>query len=458
MRNDKESPFSLHLAATGEQWPVTRFKGGEGLNQVYRFEIQLIGPALDIDALLHSEAYLRLGEHHGIHGLLASVSLEYRHPRQQVCHLVLMPRLQQLHTPRKRRALSAMTVPQILQHLLETNGLSEDHYRIELDEARYPLRPFCIQYEESDLQLLQRLCEEEGIHYHFSHRPDGHVLVLADDAMNFDPQPLTTPFHCGTAQPQTGPVIWALYQRHGQPLDRLPPFCHDPAPFQDDEHAANQRLSDARPSILRDTQDHLRQRSRRHLERLRAGQSRVCGHSTRCELLSSRIVQVEQHPLARFNDQWLLIETQHQFQQTSTTSVYRNQFTAILWSTPFRPPLKQPRPSIPGYQRARVWGVEGQPAVLDRQGRLPVCLWPDDPDAEDTDLWLPMALTVAQAFANRLPLAGSEVLVSFLDHDPDRPLICGLLDPQRDSPPTRPAPIDTRLLFDWLLHDPDINL
>ena len=57
-----------------------------------------------------------------------------------------------------------------------------------------PLRPFCIQYEESDLALLQRLCEEEGIHYHFEHQRDGHVLVLADDSLSFPQEPVLTPF------------------------------------------------------------------------------------------------------------------------------------------------------------------------------------------------------------------------------------------------------------------------
>ena len=73
-------------------------------------------------------------------------------------------------------------------------GCPPDSYRFELATGHYPLRPFCIQYEESDLALLQRLCEEEGIHYHFEHQRDGHVLVLADDSLSFPQEPLLMPF------------------------------------------------------------------------------------------------------------------------------------------------------------------------------------------------------------------------------------------------------------------------
>lgn len=67
--------------------------------------------------------------------------------------------------------------------------MPEGSYRFELSNGHYPVRPFCIQYEESDLALLQRLCEEEGIHYHFEHQRHGHVLVLADDSLSFPKTP-----------------------------------------------------------------------------------------------------------------------------------------------------------------------------------------------------------------------------------------------------------------------------
>jgi type VI secretion system secreted protein VgrG len=138
---------------------------------------------------------------------------------------------------------------------------------------------------------------------------------------------------------------------------------------------------------------------------------------------------------------------------------YSNRFTAIPWSTVFRPALKQVRPSIPGYQTARVLGPVGQPAALDEQGRIQVCLWPKpgfEAD-ESVGLWLPVALAApdGRIDPSRLPMAGTEVLVSFLDSDPDRPVLCAGMSHLQ---PSRPAPEprrDAHLLLDWLINRSD---
>jgi type VI secretion system secreted protein VgrG len=179
---------------------------------------------------------------------------------------------------------------------------------------------------------------------------------------------------------------------------------------------------------------------------------------------------VAEHPLANFNDQWLVTEIRHQGRHASIllddtagmTPGYRNQFSAIPWSTVFRPALKQPRPSIPGYQPAQVCGSVGQPATVDEDGRVQVILWPaiQSTNEVSTSLWLPLALTTAEDWIDpaRLPVAGSEVLVIFLDSDPDRPVLCTTMSPkpQPRHPHPREPRGDTRLLFDWLLNRSDL--
>jgi type VI secretion system secreted protein VgrG len=168
-----------------------------------------------------------------------------------------------------------------------------------------------------------------------------------------------------------------------------------------------------------------------------------------------------EHPLSGFNDQWLITDVQHGGQQPSILAEqrprrYSNQFTAIPWSTEFRPALAQPRPSIPGYQTALVLGVAGQPAVLDEQHRIHVRLWPTpEDDADDsTGLWLPVAFATPERGIDpsSLPLAGSEVLISFLDSDPDRPVLCAtVFNPTKPRAAYRPRS-DGRLLLDWLIN------
>jgi type VI secretion system secreted protein VgrG len=475
MHNDKESPFTLTLLDGDLSLQVLQFSGRERLNRPYRFDIEVIGlaPAMNLDRLLQQTAFLSLGDGEGIHGVLHSVSREHCGPHRIGYKLLLVPYLQALDRHRSRRVFHRLSVPMILCQLLEDHDLPKDSYRFELANGHYPLRPFCIQYEETDLALLQRLCEEEGIHYHFEHHRDGHVLVLADDSVSFPQEPLLMTFEDDASGESTRPTITELFQRHDSPLMHTQPDAQNRGAPNADEGAANHAFAGSAPIAPHPVpeQRHRDQRSRRHLERLRCQHLQIHGQSNQSALHSARIVQVAGHPLTSFNDQWLLTETRHEGQQPSILAgdkadialVYRNQFTAILWSTVFRPALKQARPSVPGYQPARVLGAAGEPAMLDDRGRIQVRLWPtvEYESDESVGIWLPIVLVAPNGRIDpcTLPRAGSDVLISFLDSDPDRPVLCAGLGHTHDPRPvTTPEPrSDTRLLLDWLVNRPDLR-
>lgn len=439
MHNDKENPYTLTLLNGDLSWPVVQFKGHEALNQPYRFEIDMIGlaPAMNLEHLLQQPVYLSFANGQGVHGIIHSASREHRGPQRIDYRLVLVPWLQNLDRQPARRVFYQLDVPAILRLLLAENGLPEHSYRFELPDGRYPGRPFCIQFDESDLTFLQRLCEEEGIHYHFEHQRDGHVLVLADDSLSFPEEPLLMHFHGDPPATGQTPVISELFQRHTSP----------PLPVRP-----------ASPAL-----DHDRL-SRRTLERLRCRHGQLQGRSNQSALRSGHILQVSEHPLPNFNDQWLLIELRHQGQQPSilerpTTDKarrYSNQFTAIAWSSVFRPALRHPRPAIPGFQPARVLGPPGEPAPMDDQGRIQVQLWPtaNVTDEPSSGLWLPMVVATPHGRIEswRMPMAGSEVLISFLDSDPDRPVLYAAASNPPTPRPARQPRGDDRLLLDWLVN------
>lgn len=472
MHNDKESPFTLTLLDGGLSLQVLQFSGREGLSQPYRFDIDVIGLAssMHLDQWLQQPAFLRLAGDQGIHGVIHSVSREHRGPHRVGYSLVLTPHLQHLDRHSSRRVFHRLSVPAIVRQLLEEHQLPEHSYRFELANGCYPPRPFCIQYDESDLAFMQRLCEEEGIHYHFEHQHDGHVLVLADDSLSFPQEPLLMPFHDDAFNDSALPVISELFQRHDPDLAPARWEARNRGARVIGDGAANHPLTRTGPMTARPAPEQLHhdQLSRRRLERLRCQQRQIHGQSNQSELCSGQILQVAEHPLSSFNDQWLLTDIRHQGQQPSILAEdqsdsarrYSNLFTAIPWSTVFRPALKHARPSIPGYQPARVLGPVGQPAALDDQGRIQVRLWPTpgvEAD-ESAGFWLPVALATPDGRIDptRLPMAGTDVLISFLDSDPDRPVLCaGRGHPQ----PSRPAPEshrDGRLLLDWLVNRSDL--
>lgn len=418
MHNDMESPLGLSPTLTLPElalsFAVRQFKGHEALNQLYQLDIELLGPApaIRLEQWLHQPAYLCLGPGIGRHGIVQRAGLIDANAQQITYRLTLAPRLLALEQPPRRRIRRELSVPQLLHQLLEERGLPADSYRFELHHGEYPPRALCIQYDETDLHLLHRLCEEEGIHFHFEHHDDRHVLVFAEDSASFTQHPLETAFAPGADHA----VISQLFQCHNPPCSaprhsvqpRGEPQESGPAPA-DAANQVAQATARATP-----TQQHQRQLSRRELERLRCLHRQVQGHSTQPGLRSGGILQVSGHPVAAFNDQWLLCEVEHE----GTASHYRNQFTAIPWSSEFRPAHTHLKPRIPGQHIGRV----AEPPVLDAQGRVQVWLWPAQAtDDAPSGLWLPRVQVATDA--GQLPAGGSEVPVSFLDGDPDRPVL-----------------------------------
>ncbi|WP_334597323.1 type VI secretion system Vgr family protein [Pseudomonas alvandae] len=465
MRNDMENPFSLTIMQSDMRLHVLGLNGREALNQPYRFDLDLIGqePPISPDALLGQAAFLRLDGESGIHGIVHSVSLSAEAAHRVGYRLTLVPYIQQLEQGLRRRVFHRLTVVQILQRLLEENAIPALSYRFELPNGHYPCRPFCIQYEESDLTLLQRLCEEEGIHYHFEHSPLGHVMVFAEDPKSFPVQAVELLMEADKVG-----AITRLYQRHHS----IPPG--PPHGFRD--RAAAETTDTANPASeaaherKRDdpTRIHRFQAGRRHLERLRYRKREIHGHTLSPALRSGHIARIDGHPVSTFNDQWLVTEVRHRGRQFSILETnlptppaakdYCNQFCAIPWSSVYRPLLVHPKPCVPGNHLAYVLGPPGQAATSDLQGRVMVSLW----NRDDEGIALPVSCLTPGDHPSLL--AGSEVLVSFLDGDPDRPVLCvGLLEPgPGNGGPTSPHPLapsnnNTGLLFEWLLNPPDIT-
>lgn len=424
MLNDMESRPTLTFTTTAQCFAVRQFSGHEALNQLYQFEIDVTGPVLDLQQSLQQPALLALTGQAMIHGIIHGASRYYEGRQHVGYRLMLGPQLQVLDQPRRRRIWQQASVPQILRCLLQEHQLAEHSYRFDLPYGVYPARELCIQYAESDLQLLHRLCEEEGIHFHFEHYPEQHVLVFAEDSGSFTRQLPATRFEPDAGRGQ--PVIQQLVQSLGRPHD-VPQLALRRTTLHDAsftfEQAANQPHCPApAPSVrLSPAPAHQNQLRRRELERQRCLDQQLDGRSTQAAMSAGRILHVNGHPQAALNDQWLLYELQHHFQtlEDGDTASYHNRFKAIPWSTEFRPPLNAAKPCISGPQIGRVI----EPTRLDEHHRLQVELWPADADGHaGQGIWLPIIHSGSGQAT--VPKAGSEVHVSFLEGDPDRPVLC----------------------------------
>lgn len=180
----------LDISRPHSSFRVLSCNANEAFNQPYSFELEILSPAGPLDAheLLFSAAWLYSeGSRAGVHGHIQSIvrgsnepaSRNLLHPSATRYQVTLGPRLGLMAYRHNQRIFQEMSAHQIITQVLGEHGIDESTY---LWQRTQPCveRDFCAQYRESDLQLLQRLCDEENVHYYFLHTRHRHVVVFAD--------------------------------------------------------------------------------------------------------------------------------------------------------------------------------------------------------------------------------------------------------------------------------------
>ncbi|MFG8297233.1 type VI secretion system tip protein TssI/VgrG [Pseudomonas aeruginosa] len=450
-----QTHFSLSLDGLRHDLQVLEFSGHEGISRPYRFELELVGEraGLDLETFLHRPAFLAFTpQGQGVHGLVYGAAQGDAGKRLTRYRLTLVPHLAYLAQRNNQRIFQHLTVPQIVGRVLEEHGILADAYRFQLG-TRYPEREYCVQYDESDLQFVQRLCCEEGIHFHFQHSATAHLLVFGDDQTVF-PRLAPVAYQQDSGLVADRPAIKRFSLRLASRTTRTTRRDYD---FEKPRlllEAGNRPAADAPAEPDLEDYDYPgrfvdRQRGKllnqRALERHRADWRLGEGVSDQPLLVSGHFLEIAEHPRAEWNDLWLLSEIFHEGKQpqvleenvTSDTSAstddfqqgYRNRFLATPWEVFFRPPLEHPKPRVLGSQTAVVTGPPGEEIHCDRYGRVRVQFhWDREGQGDDkSSCWL----RVASGWAGNgyggivIPRVGMEVLVDFLEGDPDQPLVSG---------------------------------
>jgi type VI secretion system secreted protein VgrG len=462
-----ETHFILSFEDYVSDLQILSFKGIEGINRAYRFDLQLISedPALDLKNLLHRQAFLAFdAQGSGIHGQIYSVAQCDAGKRLTRYDVALVPRLQYLLHRTNQRIYQQMSAQEIIALILEEHGILSNGYRFLLRRP-CPPRDYCVQYAETDLHFIQRLCEEEGIHFHFQHSTQAHLLVFADEQAIFPRLGSATAYLQDSGMVADEPTIKGFELRLQTRTSRVTRRDYD---FERPSlllEAGYEPSSDSTEPSLEDYDypgrftDRTRGTllSQRALERHRADYKQVEGWGNQSKLFSGHALKLSGHPNEAWNDLWLLTEIVHEGKQpqvleesvTSDTPYsddgfnqgYRNHFLCTPWEVTYRPPLQHPKPRMPGSQTAMVTGPKGEEIHCDEYGRVKVQFhWDREGQADDkTSCWL----RVASGWAGdryggiSIPRVGMEVLVTFLEGDPDQPLITGCLNHK-----TNPAPYE----------------
>ncbi|MBU2067235.1 MAG: type VI secretion system tip protein VgrG [Gammaproteobacteria bacterium] len=451
MRDANQAHITLDIQGASSDLQVLEFTGRETLNKPYRFDIELVSesPDLDLEALLYQPCYLGFGPAgKGVHGVVYAIEQGDAGTRLSRYRITLRPQLTYLAHRFNQRIFQHLTVDKIIAQILEEHGIQGDAYRFELNSI-YPERDYCVQYDESDLHFIQRLCEEEGISFFFQHSEQGHVLVFGDDQTVFPKLPAVV-YQQDSGLSADHEVVRAftvrLETRSSQASYRDYDF-EKPKLVMEGAYS-----SEFFPTLeVYDYPGRFTERPRgkhlakRALERLRSDYERADGKSD-ASLSCGHFLALSQHPNAPWNDLWLLTDVIHEGKQpqvleesvTSDTQTsdgftqgYRNSFSATPWDIPFRPQLEHLKPKVLGSQTAKVTGPAGEEIHCDQYGRVKVQFhWDREGQADDkTSCWLRVSSSWAgdRYGGIAIPRIGMEVLVTFLEGDPDQPLITGCL-------------------------------
>ncbi|GAB2882383.1 type VI secretion system spike protein VgrG1b [Uliginosibacterium flavum] len=452
--------FELLSPVGPEVLRLSSLSARETLGQISEFHLFGLSdtPDIDIDALLGKQGSIRItlpdGGERFFTGYFTRFAHAGTHGRFQSYEAVLRPWPWFLTRTTDCRIFQNKTVPEIIKEVFA------DHSVAELRDAlssSYAQREYCVQYRETDFDFIARLMEEEGIYFFFEYAKDKNVLVLADAYSAHNPVPgdanfefvdndrarreasdHITDWHFARAvQPGKTRSIDYDFKR---PKVKLDAKSSHPRSHAQAEHEIFDYPGEF---VVQSDGDHL---ARTRLDEIQSqhevAHARTNARSIGCGML----FKLSGHVRRDQNREYLVTAcyTHLQAEGLETSdgaegSSYTSEITTLASAQDFRPPRLTPRPFVRGIQTAVVVGPAGDEIYTDKYSRIKVQFHWDrlGKNDENSSCWM----RVAQPWAGKnwgfisIPRIGQEVVVEFLEGDPDRPLITGSVYNGDQMPP-----------------------
>jgi type VI secretion system secreted protein VgrG len=465
----------------GDTLLVTGFRGSESLSSLFIFEVDLIAEnstEVDFSKLIGKEITLKIAtptksggpEWRYLDGICAAFSQGDRNERFTRFSAEIVPKVWLLTQQSQSRIFQLKSIPDILKAVLK--GFDCD-WKL---QGNYEPREYCVQYRESDFDFASRLMEEEGIFYFFTHTESGHKMVVGDTPQAHSDVPVLTTVRYGmieggprkadhvfswrkiqslrtakytlwdhsfqqptqnleaktniTDSIQVGSVSHKLKDSVNGSLERYD-FPGAYAVRFDGINPSGGVQSDRLQKILDDKDRTVKLR----MQAAAVETLKIEGTSACANFVPGHKFSLDRHFDA--DGDYVLVSVVHDGSiiDSYTSGAedqgfsYTNTFTCIPFQLPYRPTYKTPRPFVHGVQNALVTGPAGEEIFTDKYGRVKVQFYWDRQGKKDANssCWLRVGSTWAgkQWGFIQIPRIGQEVLVAFVEGNPDEPVIVG---------------------------------
>jgi type VI secretion system secreted protein VgrG len=466
------SLFLFEIESFADPLRVVRFSGTEGLSSLFEFKVELACENQDIDfaevvgkparLIIQGELAPRF-----LSGIVSRFEQIQELPRYAVYRATVVPLVWRLTQRYDCRIFQKLDTTSILKKVFAAAGVPADRVRFVLD-GTYESRDYCVQYRESDWAFVSRLMEEDGIFYFFEHEADKHVLVIADGA------PALKPMDGGEVLPFRRETKMVVEEEHVSRFRFTEEVRSGKVTLRDFKFRQPELLMEVEKQAEVDADLEVYDYPGEYQDpgsgstakgqtiarvRLQAWQAtkRVGQGRSDCErLCPGRMFTLEEHSRGDYNARYLITSVRHHGSQPQVLDEesqggefsYSNRFMCIPAKVPYRPARVTPRPQVRGVQTAVVVGPPGEEIHVDEWGRVKVQFHWDRQGKKDehSSCWV----RVSQLWAGEvwggmfIPRIGQEVLVDFIEGDPDRPIIIGRVYNAKNPTPYELPALKTR--------------
>lgn len=458
--NQKNRDIIINTDLGKDKLGVRSMTVSEELSRLFSIELELFSKVENIkfEDLLGTNSTVMIKTHKGterfFNGYVHHFSQTMNSGDYANYRMVLKPWLWFLTRTSNCRIHQNKKVPDLIKEMLKKYDYTDIEERL---SGNYKEWEYCVQYRETDFNFVSRLLEQEGIYYYFEHVEGKHTLVLSDAYSSHDPlvDYKDIPFYPadGTAVRDDEQVSsWYVakqvepgqYALNDYDFERPKADLKVNSTVSRSHTKASEEIYDYPGEYIQTSDGD--QYARARIEELQTQYEQVTGNSDVRGFSTGYLFNLKEYPREDQNKEYLLVAVDHHAAMDSYESSgsgggnsYSNAFTAIDSKTPFRAARITPKPIVQGTQTAVIVGPKGDEIYTDKYSRVKLQFHWDryGKSDENSSCWI----RVSQLWAGKnwggihIPRIGQEVIVSFLEGDPDRPIITGRVYNADQMPP-----------------------